>query len=159
MVGWLQGACALQRHWLRSQPSSEGLAPWVVPSALLPQGDSLWLAPSTYVMRQAPRKRSGPVGPTSWGHYSTIVLILQWGWGGASPAAGGRDWGRVVLLWPTPSFSGGSGLACAAIPPAPPSNVFRNRGTRCTPGGGCAPCTLLGGRRGSLAHLARRDAS
>ncbi len=54
-VGWLQGACALQRHWLRSQPSSEGLAPWVVPSAPLPQGDSLWLAPSTYVMRQAPR--------------------------------------------------------------------------------------------------------
>ena len=37
-----------------------------------------------------------------------------------------------------------AGLACAAIPP---SDVFRNRGTRCTPGGGCAPCTLLG-RRG-----------
>ncbi len=30
------------------------------------------------------------------------------------------------------------GLACAAIPPAPPSNVFRNRGTRCTPAGGTA---------------------
>ncbi len=59
-VGWLQRACALQRHSLRSQPSSDGLAPWGVPSAPLPQGDSLWLAPSTYVMRQAPRKRSGP---------------------------------------------------------------------------------------------------
>ena len=30
-----------------------------VPPDPLPQGDSLWLAPSTYVMRQAPRKRSG----------------------------------------------------------------------------------------------------
>ena len=31
----------------------------VSPDAL-PQGDSPWLAPSTYVMRQAPRKGSGP---------------------------------------------------------------------------------------------------
>ena len=31
------------------QPSSDGLAPWVVPSAPLPQGDSLWLAPSAHV--------------------------------------------------------------------------------------------------------------
>ena len=42
----------------------------------------------------------------------------------------------------------GVGLACAVVPPAPPSNVFRNRGdTPCTPCGGCAPCTLLGVRR------------
>ena len=36
------------------------------------------------------------------------------------------------LAWPGPSFSGGSGLAWAAIPPTPPSNVFQDRGTRCT---------------------------
>jgi len=46
--------------------------------------------------------------------------------------------------WPAPASSGGSGVACAAIPPAPPSNVVRNRGTRCTPGGGCAPAPRLG---------------
>ena len=39
--------------------------------------------------------------------------------------------GRRVLLRPAPSFRGGSGLACAAIPPAPPSDVFQNRGIRC----------------------------
>ena len=72
-------------------------------------------------------------------HGSTIAQLFGFCNGGgaeASPAAGGRDWGRVVLLWPTPSFSGGSGVACAAIPPAPPSNVFRNRGTPPAPPGG-----------------------
>ena len=38
-------------------------------------------------------------------------------------------------------------LGMGRYPPAPPSNVLRNRGTRCTPGGGAAPCTLLGGGR------------
>ncbi len=88
-------------------------------------------------MRQAPRKRSGP-GACFMGHYSTIVLILQ---EGVAPP------GRRVLLWPTPSFGGGSGLACAASPPTPPSDVFRDRATRCPPSGGCAPCTLLEERR------------
>ena len=60
-------------------------------------------------------------------------------------------------MWPAPSFSGGIGLACAVVPPDPPSNVFRNRGTRCTPGGGCAPCTLLGEmRKAPSFHLAHR---
>ncbi len=79
-VGWLRGACALQRHWLRSHASSEGLAPWVVPSALLPQGDSLWLAPSAHVCGRLLGREAGR-GPTSWGYYSTPVRILQWGWG------------------------------------------------------------------------------
>ena len=47
----------------------------------------------------------------------------------ASPEAGGRDWGRAGLLWPAPPFRGWSGLACAATPPAPPTDVFQNRGT------------------------------
>ncbi len=79
-VGWLQRACALQRHSLRSQPSSEGLAPWVVPSAPLPQGDSLWLAPSAHVCGRLLGREAGR-WPTSWGYYSTIVLILQVGVG------------------------------------------------------------------------------
>ena len=117
-----------RRHSLRSQPSSDGLAPWVVPSAPLPQGDSLWLAPSAHVcgtalqrrvclgLRRSPfrpptflgigeiplhlpaehripctllrgteeapfftlaRRKASLPGPTSWGYYSTIVLILQ----------------------------------------------------------------------------------
>ncbi len=145
-VGWLQRACAVQRHSLRSQPSSEGLAPWVVPSALLPQGDSLWLAPSAHVCGRLLGREAGR-WPTSWGYHSTSVRILQWGWQGPRTPASARRWGRMVLSWLAPSISKGSGLACAAIPPAPPSNVFGNRGTRCTPGGGCAPCTLLGGGR------------
>ena len=96
------------------------------------------------------------------------------------PGGGGAPlhpaWGTGVLLWLAPSFSGGIGLACAVVPPGPPSNVFgyrgtppappggalgslhpplrgrrdrrsELRGTRCTPGAGCAPCALLGGRR------------
>ena len=44
-------------------------------------------------------------------------------------------------------------VADAVVPPSPPSNVFRNRGTRCTPGGGCAPCTLLGEWRWRILRL------
>ena len=67
-----------------------------------------------------------------WGYSSTSVRILQWGVGGVLP-------GRMVLLWPAPSFNGGFGLACAAIPPAPPSNVFQDRGTPPVPPAGAAP--------------------
>ncbi len=46
----------------------------------------------------------------------------------------------------------------AVVPPSPPSDAFGNRGTRCTPGGGCAPCTLLGGEMGaSFLSLERLD--
>ena len=158
-VGWLQGACALQGHWLRSQPSSEGLAPWVIPSAPLPQGDSLWLAPSAHVCGRLLGREAGR-WPTSWGYHSTSVRILQWGWQGPRTPASARRWGRMVLSWLAPSISKGSGLACAAIPPAPPSNVFGNRGTRCTPGGGAVPCPLLEGRMGRRCSAWRvRDAA
>ncbi len=80
-----------KRHSLRSQPSSEGLAPWVVPSAPLPQGDSLWLAHSANCMRQAPRKRSGPVADFM-GYYSTPVRILQGGCGSGGSRGGGDGW-------------------------------------------------------------------
>ena len=184
-VGWLQRACALQRHWLRSHASSEGLAPWVVPSALLPQGDSLWLAPSTYVMRQAPRslclttalapvptflggscplgcslsapatggfsvvspqcscmrqaprKRSGPVAHFM-GYYSTIVRLLQEG--------GGITWADGFVV------------ACALLqrmvcfglrrcPTCPPSNVLGYRGTPPVPPAGAAPPAPCWGER------------
>ena len=117
------------------QPSSEGLAPWVVPSAPLPQRDSLWLAHSAHVCG---RLRGGEVGrqPASWSHYSTLVLILQVGGGRgtflARPASTGAAMGPLV--------------AEAVVPPSPPSNVFEYRGdTPCSPGGGCALCTLSEG--------------
>ena len=66
------------------------------------------------------------------------------GWRGPRTPASARRWGWMVLSWPAPSISGGSGLACAVIPPAPPSDVFWYRGSRCAPGGGWATCTLLG---------------
>ena len=40
----------------------------------------------------------------------------------------------------------GDWLGLRRCPTGPPSDVFGNRGTRCTPGGGCAPCALLGER-------------
>ncbi len=96
-AGWLQRACALQRHWLRSQPSSEGLAPWVVPSAPLPQGDSLWLAHSANMYAAGSEKEKRAGGPTSWGYHSTIVLILQVGrWQGLRERRGGL-WRRTPL--------------------------------------------------------------
>ena len=67
----------------------------------------------------------------------------------ASPEAGGRDWGWVGLLWPAPSFSGGSGLACAVVPPARPPTFLGTGGLPLYPRRGLrAPCTLLGRRTG-----------
>ena len=77
-----------------------------------------------------------------WGYSSTIVRILQWGVGGVLP-------GRMVLLWPAPSFNGGFGLACAAIPPAPPSNVFQDRGTPPVPRRGLRPLHPAWGMEGA----------
>ncbi len=106
------------------------------------------VSPQCSCMRQAPRRRSGP-GAHFMEYHSTIVRILQGG-AEASPEAGGRDGGWVGLLWPTPSYSGGSGLACAAIPPAPPSNVFRYRGTPPVPPAGAAPPAPCLGNGGGL---------
>ena len=71
---------------------------------------------------------------------------------------GGAEAGRGFLVWPAPSFSGGSGLACAVVPPGPPSNVFRNRGTPPVPPAGAAPpAPLLGEmRKAPSFHLAHR---
>ena len=46
-----------------------------------PQGDSLWIPPVHNVCGRLQGREAGR-GPTSWGYYSTIVLILQWGDGG-----------------------------------------------------------------------------
>ncbi len=110
---------------LGSQPSSGGCGPGAGAQTLLPRG-SRYGFPQSTCMRQG-----------LWGYSSTIVRILQWGGGGVLP-------GRMVLLWPASSFSGGSGLACAVVPPAHPPTFLEQGDSPCTPGGGCAPCTPLG---------------
>ncbi len=147
--GWFGGRryparTALQRYWKQGDSlyPRRGLRP------LQPAwrtGGLLWLAPSF----------SGGVGlacavvPPA--HPPTL---LETG-GLAVPPAGAAP--------PAPCLgNGGVVVACALLqrwgwlggrrcPTGPPSSVIGNRGTRCTPGGGCAPCTLLrerGGCRG-----------
>ena len=65
-VGRLQRACALQRHSLRSRPSSEGLAPRGVPSAPLPRG-TLHGEPPVHTLCGRLREREAGRGPTSLG--------------------------------------------------------------------------------------------
>ena len=59
-VGWLQRACTLQRHWLRSQPSSDGCALGGTSLSAPATGGFSVVSPQSKCMRQAPRKRSGP---------------------------------------------------------------------------------------------------
>ena len=90
-----------------------------------------------YAAGSEKEKRAG--GPLHGGTIAHPFVFCKGGGAETSPAAGGRDWGWVGLLRPAPSFNGGSGLARAAIPPAPPSNVFGNRGTHPVPPAEAAP--------------------
>ena len=126
-------------------PRSSALAP--VPGFLggsCPLGCSLsapatggFSVVSTVLMYAAGSEEEKGVGGLLHGDtIAQVFVFCKGGWQWACAVAVGRRGGRMVLSWRAPSISGGVGLACAAIPPAPPSNVFRNRGTRCTPGGG-----------------------
>ncbi len=77
-VGWLQRACTLQRHWLRSQPSSDGCALGGTSLSAPATGGFSVVSPSPNVCDRLQGREAGR-GPTSWGHYSTFVLILQVG--------------------------------------------------------------------------------
>ena len=68
----------------------------------------------------------------------------------AKVSSTGAGTGRMVLFWPVSSFSRGSVLACAAIPPAPPSDVFQNRGTPPVPPAGAAPPAPRSGNGGGV---------
>ena len=90
-------------------------------------------------MRQAPKEEKRAPGPLHGDTIAQSFVFSNRGWRFLTgprvrgPGLRGRR-GRLMV-------------ADAVVPPSPSSNVFRNRGTRCTPGGGCAPCTPLGGRR------------
>ena len=59
-------------------------------------------------------------------------------------AAVGRRGGRMVLSWPAPSISEGSGLACAVVPPAHPPTFLETGGLPVPPAGAAPPAPCLG---------------
>ena len=144
VCGRLRGACALQRHWLRSHASSEGLAPWVVPSALLPQGDSLWLAPSAHVCG---RLRGGEAGrlPTSWDIIAHLFVFCK----GVLAAAGpGR---RVPCCGLRPPSAEGPAWRAPLSHLLHPPTFLEYRGTTPVPPAGAAPpAPRLGDGGGSV---------
>ena len=101
-----------------------------------------------------PPAGAAPLHP-AWGRHGGSVF---------SPSAGrqgrGQDAsaGRMVLLRPVSSFSGGSGLACAVVPPARPPTFLETGGLPLLPPAGAqppAPC--LERRKGRSFHLAYRS--
>ncbi len=138
---------SLSHNGIRSGPS----LPWMIVGAghVSPypyHRGSLYGFPQSNMYAAGSKEEKQAGGPLPGGTIAQSFLFCNGG--GALP-------GRRVLLWPAPSFSGGSGLACAAIPPAPPSDVFRNRGTPPVPPAGAAPPAprLWSGR-----EVAHRDA-
>ena len=90
-------------------------------------------------MRQAPRKRSGPVGrlPLEDTIAHPFVFCNR-------EVRHNLDGGSCCGL--CSSFGGWTGLACAVVPPAPPSNVFGYRGIPPVPPAGAAPPATLAWR-------------
>ena len=86
-------------------------------------------------------------------HGGTIAqsfVFCKGGWTHCSlpSGAGVKTGGLLLVRGEQGGEGGGLMVAGAVVPPSPPSNVLGYRGTRCTPGRGYAPCTLLGGWRG-----------
>ena len=161
-VGRLQRACALQRHSLRSQPSSEGLAPWVVPSAPLPQGgfSVVSLQGTMYAAGSEKEKRAG--GRLHGGTIAQLFVFCKGELGGvgrwgSSGWGGGRE-GKDGLVLACALHQRRVWLGVRRCPTGPPSNVFRNRGTRCTPRRGLRPLRpAWGTSSSSFFTLARPD--
>ena len=97
------------------------------------------VSPQCSCMRQAPRRRSGPAAHFM-GYHSTIVRILQGGWGsGGSRGGGGAARGTEGLAWPAP-------LSRPLLPP-----TFLEAGGHAAPPAGAAPlapCLGDGGGNG-----------
>ncbi len=90
-------------------------------------------------MRQAPRKRSGLVAHFIGGTIAQSFVFCNRG--GAYP-------GRGALFWLAPSISGGSGLACAVVPPAHPPTFLGTGGHPLYPRRGLRPLHPAWGRDG-----------
>ena len=114
-LGWMRAWGTSPRVALPSAPAWWlPLAPPVMLPGPLPYGFTVGPQCIRYAAGSEKEKRAG--GPTSWGYYSTIVLILQWGggitWTGGLVAAS-ADGSADDLAWPAPSIGEGSDLACA----------------------------------------------
>ena len=105
-------------------------------------------------------KEKGAGGRLHGGTIAHPFVFCNGGVAGPRTPASAHRWGRMVLSWPAALHQRRDWLGLRRCPTGPPSNVFGYRGTPpCTPGGGCAPCTLLEGTEGaSFAHLARWEA-
>ena len=126
-----------KRHWHWSHLSSDGRGSEGRFPDAPPQGASLWLAPCPRCMRQAPRKRSGPVAHFM-GYYSTLVRILQWGVALSNlPSSTEREEGAY-----------GGGGRCPTQPHPP--TLLETGGLAVPPAGAAPPAPCLGrcgGRR------------
>ena len=85
--------------------------------------------------------------PAPLSHLAHPPTFLETG-GHAVPPAGLRPlhpaWGTGGLLRLAPSFSGGVGLACAVVPPAPPPTFLETGGLAVPPAGAAPPAPCLG---------------
>ncbi len=137
---WKQGDSLYPRRGLRALHLLGGNEGFVVAYALLQRGDWLGL-------------RRCPTWPT---------LQRFWEQGDSLYPRRGRSplhpaWGERGFCCGLRPPSAGGWLGVRRCPTCPPSNVFGNRGTRCTPGGGATPCTLLGEIGGTVVHLGARE--
>ena len=134
-VGWLQRACALQRHSLR-HASSEGLCPLGCSLSAPATGGFSVVSPQ-YIRCAAGSEKEKRAGGRL--HGDTIAQSFAFCNGAVSGWRGGSCFGlrppsAEGLAWPAP------------LSHLPTLQRFWKQGdSPCTPGGGCAPCTLLGG--------------
>ena len=154
----LQGRYESLRSWMAPVPTFlGGSCPWGVPSAPLPQGDSLWLAPSAHVCGRL-REREAGRGPTHGDTIARPFVFCNGGWGRGFPRGGWQGLGMGGLVVACALLQRGDWLGLRRCPTCPPSNVFGYRGTPPVPPAGAAPpCTLLGEmRKAPSFHLAHR---
>ena len=110
---------------------------------------------SMYAAGSEKEKRAGC--PLHGATIAQLFVFCKGAVAGDRTPASARRWGRMVLSWPAPRFGGGSGLACAVVPPAHPPTFLETGGLPLYPRRGLRPCTLLGERREvSFAHRGRR---
>ena len=113
------------------------------------------MGPQCSRIRQASRKRRWTGWPTSWGYYSTIVLVLQWGDGRGPglrrPPADGDGWSCLGLrppsakdlIWPAPLSR-----------PLRPPTFLETGGHAVPPAGAAPPAPRLGDGGGSFLTFA-----
>ena len=104
---------------------------------------------SMYAAGSEKEKRAGC--PLHGAIIAQLFVFCNRGWQGPLTPASARRRGRMVLSWPAPSISEGSGLACAVVPPAHPPTLLETGGLAVPPAGAAPPAPCLGD--GTLPNL------